>query len=160
MSSIVSLYHCVQAVPVETHGKGKQYTRVEGVPSLLTIGEFRDKFGLHFTNFCRHIVPSWFLTNTKGEMMLPLERRSQSIFIVSDFAENVTVVRKKEVADQYFHRPEILLFGAVSSVVLPPEPEQGAAVSQADLKLHSSSHLVSSDFRLLEQEILFVSYDQ
>ena len=49
---------------------------------------------------------------------------------------------------------------AVSSVVLPPEPEQGAAVSQADLKLHSSSHLVSSDFRLLEQEILFVSYDQ
>ena len=92
--------------------------------------------------------------------MLPLERRSQSIFIVSDFAENVTVVRKKEVADQYFHRPEILLFGAVSSVVLPPEPEQGAAVSQADLKLHSSSHLVSSDFRLLEQKILFVSYDQ
>ena len=75
--------------------------------------------------------------------MLPLDRRSQTMFVVADFAENVTVVRKFEVADQYFHRAEILLFGGVISIVIP------ALIpgSRADLQLHTSSHLVSSDYR-------------
>ena len=133
---------------METYGKGKSYTRTEAVPSLHSPPEFKEKFGLQFSDFCRHILPSWFLTNTKLEVMKPLLRRSHCLVIVTDFAENVTVRSKHELAEQYFHQPEILVFGGVASFLIQP---QDAAARDPDLgqdnKLFCSSFIVSSDYR-------------
>ena len=155
-----------QTVQVETHGKGKPYTRVEKVATLLSWSTFWDKFAILFNNFSKHIIAAWLLTNTKVEMIKPLPRRSLVLFVTTDFAENILVIRKHELADQYFHRIEILLFGAVVSFVVkaPYEEEEedresvgGGLVSRAGdrrsdfeehgLALHQRSYMVSSDYR-------------
>ena len=99
-------------------------------------------------------------------MIKPLPRRSLVLFVTTDFAENILVIRKHELADQYFHRIEILLFGAVVSFVVkaPCEEEEkdresvgGGIFCQAgdcgndfedqSLALHQRSYMVSSDYR-------------
>ena len=138
----------IQTVQVETYGKGKDFSRIEATSAPLTFTQFRLKFSVLFNEFSRHVVVSWFLNNTKSEMTKPLEKRQHTVSVNSDFAQNVTVDRKQELADQYFHKPEILLFGGVASVVLPST--HGPAASPEDRELHISSHLVSSDYRYLK----------
>ena len=128
---------------METHGKGKDFTRIEASPSSVTFTQFREMFSSQFSEFSCHVVVSWFLNNTKAEMSKPLERRQHTVVINSDFAQNVTVDRKYKLADQYFHKPEILVFGGVASVVLPPAHSPTAPTRA----LHLSSHIVSSDYR-------------
>ena len=101
--------------------------------------EFRAKFSKVFEEFSRHIVQSWFLSNTKHEIMRPLLRRLCLMFSTTDFAENVVAHRKYELADQYFHKIEILLFGAVVSFVAVDE--------NGDLKMEQYSFMISSDYR-------------
>ena len=60
---------------------------------------------------------------------------------MTDFAENILVVRKHELADQFFHRIEILLFGAVASYVMLDEN------NDQEPTLHKSSYMVYSDYR-------------
>ena len=125
---------------VETHGKGKDFTSIQAVTSQHTIAEYRDKFSIQFKEYTKHIVPSWHLSNTKLEIMRPLERRRHQIFAVSDFPQNVLIIRKHELADQYFHRPEILVFGCVVSFLVK-DGNTGL------YRLHTTSYIVSSDYR-------------
>ena len=69
-------------------------------------------------DFAHHIVVAWFLKNLKVEIMRPLPRRSLSLISTTDFPENILVIRKQELSEQYFHRVEILLFGAVVSFLV------------------------------------------
>ena len=39
------------------------------------------------------------------------------MFCTTDFAENIVAQRKYELAEQHFHKIEILLFGAVLSII-------------------------------------------
>ena len=73
-----------QSVNVETYGKGKKYQRTEPVVTEHNLEEFRIKFGLLFHDFSRHIVPALFLSNTKMEIMRPLQRRLCILFAVTD----------------------------------------------------------------------------
>ena len=135
---------------VETHGKGKEYTRVEPVFSLHDTSEFRTKFEYLFNKYACHIVPAWYLMNTKVEMMKPIERRKHILCIVTDFAENILVIRKHELAEQYFHRAEILLFGGIASFMVP-NPHVPATTDiesgRSEAQLYQFSHLVSLDYR-------------
>ena len=126
---------------MQTFGKGKPYTWIELVYSSLSIEEFRRRFGHLFHEYSRHIIPSWFLSNTKFELQKYHSSRSSTLFITTDFAENILVVRKHELADQFFHRIEILLFGAVASYVMLDENDD------QEPTLHKSSYMVSSDYR-------------
>ena len=101
-SNIITL--CFKTVDVETYGKGKDYTRIEPVKIQLTFAEFVERFKRLFGEFAHHIVISWYLANCKLELQMCRPSRSNIMFIVSDFAENVVVVRKYELSDQYFHR--------------------------------------------------------
>ena len=125
---------------METYGKGKSYTRVEPVKKELQLQEFIEKFKQQFKEYSRHIVISWFLSNTKTEIQKPSRLRETILFVTSDFAENVVVIRKYELAEQYFHRIEILLFGAVVSYVIPRGENQKS-------KIHHRSYMVSWDYR-------------
>ena len=159
---------------METHGKGKPFTRVEPVVTSLVWEDFITKFVVIFNDFAPHIIVAWFLTNSKVEMMRPLPRRSLSLICTTDFAENILVIRKRELSEQYFHRVEILLFGAVVSfVVKVPSGEDDKEINSTDdntanlvelgheeeegvndsvrqhLGLHHQSYMVSSDYRFI-----------
>ena len=108
----------LQTLEVETHGKGKPFMRVEPVVTTLVWEDFSTKFAVIFNDFARHIIVIQFLTNSKVEMMRPLPRRSLSLISTTDFPENILVIRKQELSEQYFHRVEILLFGAVVSFLV------------------------------------------
>ena len=127
---------------------------------------FWDQFATLFNELARHIVAAWFLSNTKIELIRPLKRRQLILFFTTDFAENILVIRKHELSEQYYHRIEILLFGAVASfVVKVPEIRAGEANSpegkeaesqqygreeddeQRGLGLNQRSYMVSSDYR-------------
>ena len=112
---------------------------MEPVHTSLTIPEFREKFSILFQQFSRHIVPSWFLTNTKLELQKCCSGRASTLFITTDFAENVVVVRKYELSDQYFHRVEILLWGAVTSYMVTS--------GDGEPSICQFSYMVSSDYR-------------
>ena len=73
------------------------------------------------------------------EIMRPLPRRLGLLFTVSDFAENVVALNKYELAEQHYHKTEILLFGVVFS--LAETDDKGEVV------LHLHSIMVSSDYR-------------
>ena len=53
-------------------------------------------FAEQFNVFARHIIPSWHLTNTKMEIMRPLERRQSIMFVVSDFGKSLVEQKKKQ----------------------------------------------------------------
>ena len=95
---------CLKTVEVETYGKGKDYTRIEPVKTQLSFDDFKQRFKELFRDYAHHIVISWYLANCKLELQVCRPARSKILFIVSDFAENVVVVRKYELSDQYFHR--------------------------------------------------------
>ena len=61
------------------------------------------------------------------------------MFCTTDFAENVVAHRKYELAEQHFHKIEILLFGAVLSFVEKDENEE--------MTMHQYSYMISSDYR-------------
>ena len=124
---------------METHGKGKPYTRVDPIKCELTVSQFQQRFGQIFQEYVHHIVPSWYLTNVKHELQKCRDSRASTLFITSDFAENILIVRKYELSDQYFHRNEILLYGAVASYV--------KTEVSGELVPHQSSYMVSSDYR-------------
>ena len=75
----------------------------------------------------------------KHELQKCRDSRASTLFITSDFAENILIVRKYELSDQYFHCIEILLYGAVASYV--------KTEGLGEPVLHQSSYMVSSDYR-------------
>ena len=139
MSLIYNRISLSQSVSAETYGKGVQFSRIEPVVTEHSLVEFRTKFSNLFHDFSRHIVPSWYLSNTKMEMMKPLPRRLGILFSVTDFAENVVAEWKYELVDQHFHKREILLFGAVISFAVLD--------MNAEVRLEQYRIMVSSDYR-------------
>ena len=123
-----------------TYGKGKPYTRTDPVPTQLNLARFREKLSELFTVFTNHIIPTWFLANCKSELQKCRSARSSILFVTSDFAENVKVIRKHELGEQFFHRIEILVFGAVASYFVTKEGQQ-------ELSSHQRSYIVSCDYR-------------
>ena len=124
---------------VDTYGKGVPYNRIEPVTTEHSLIDFKIKFGALFHEFSRHLVPSWFLSNTKNEIMKPLSRRLSVLFSVTDFAENVVIDWKYELSEQHFHKREILLFGAVLSFAVVD--------TNGHINLQHYSYMVSSDYR-------------
>ena len=61
------------------------------------------------------------------------------MFCTTDFAENIVAQRKYELAEQHFHKIEILLFGAVLSII--EENDNGEMI------MHQYSFMISSDYR-------------
>ena len=138
----------LQAIEVNTYGKGKAYSRIEPVTDLVSLQEFRKRFCQLFTNYSHHIIDSWFLTNTKLELQRPRLARSEILFVISDFVKNVTVLQKHDLSEQYFHRVEILLFGAVVSLIRHTEADSSEAGRvPLNSQLNQTSYMISSNYR-------------
>ena len=73
---------------------------MDPVKCQLSFSQFQQKFGHLFEEFSHHIVPSWYLTNVKLELQKCRDARASILFIPSDFAENVLIIRKYELSEQ------------------------------------------------------------
>ena len=135
---------------VQTYGKGKPYTRIDPVTTQLSLDKFMEKLRELFLEYTHHIIPSWFLTNTKQELQKCRSARRNILFVTTDFAENIQVIRKYELADQFFHRIEILLFGAVASFVVMKGGEE-------EPSSHEHSYIVSCDYRSKDAQMVYVA---
>ena len=92
---------------VDTFGKGAQYKRVEKVLTDKSYDEFKTLLTEEFRNYAEHTLSYWFLRATKIEAFAPSETRSTTATITSDFGEAIQIVAKREVSDQFYHRPEV-----------------------------------------------------
>ena len=156
---------------VPTYGKGVAYTRMEKKETEMTESSFTAQFKLDFKTYTEHIVPSWFLRYlTKFTLVyffmysetssLPCgsppaasqERRSSHLILLktSQSHENTRPQVNFEISrtfynfistDQHFHKPEILLHGTVSTLMV----KEGDGILARD-----TSHLISSDYRHIQ----------
>ena len=93
---------------VDTFGRGTQYKRVEKIETEHSYDEFMNLVKQEFVRYSEHTLSHWFLRATKLEAFAPSQARSATATITSDFGEAIQIIAKKEVSDQYFHRPEVL----------------------------------------------------
>ena len=139
-------YITFETSEVETHGKGKPYTRVEKVGSELQLEEFVAKLRDEFKIYSQHIIAAWYLRSTKLQLFSLSPARSAILTIGSDFGEAFLVVSKHETADQFFKRREVNLHGSVCDFLITKE---GADQDQTTLEAYSMSYIVSSDCKLV-----------
>ena len=60
-SEITLAYIHFENVNVQNYDKGADYTHIEKVETKLTDAQFDKRFRDEFTDYCEHIVPSWWL---------------------------------------------------------------------------------------------------
>ena len=93
---------------VDTFGKGASFTRVEKVTTDYSYGEFKGLLQVEFNRYAEHTLSYWFLRATKIEAFAPSKARTATVTITSDFGEAIQIVAKREVSDQFYHRPEVV----------------------------------------------------
>lgn len=101
---------------VDTFGRGAQYKRVEKIETEHSFDVFVDLVKQEFLRYSEHTLSHWFLRATKLEAFAPSEARSATATITSDFGEAIQIIAKKEVSDQYFHRPEVLTYQSMDKI--------------------------------------------
>ena len=99
---------------VETFGKGVAYKRVEKCLTDNSYKKFETLLRDEFHGYAEHTLSYWFLRATKIEAFAPSETRSTTATITSDFGEAIQIVAKREVSDQFYHRPEVCNLSIVS----------------------------------------------
>ena len=130
---------------IENERDGKEnFKRTEKVITDLPKKEFIEKLTAEFEVFAEHIVAHWFLRNTKNTTFAPNYLPPGTLKITSDFGENIKIIQKWEVSEQYFKRPEVCLFGSVSGYMIPKLDDLGQAAASEECK---TSHIVTSDYR-------------
>ena len=83
------------------------------------------------------MLSALLLPGSYGQLSSSFWTSKAGYTLVSDFAENILVVRKMETSDQFFHRMQICLFGTVCT--LPN--------SLDERKKETVSHLLTSDYK-------------
>ena len=99
---------------------------------------FLDNFKSDFSDYVEHVVLSWYLKNAKADGFDLEKMPAHMTSLVADFAQNIQVVKQWEVAEEYFHWPEIALHGILSGMR-----------SGIDGKPHQISHITTSDYRYI-----------
>jgi hypothetical protein len=134
-----------ELVEIENQKEGKEnFKRMDKVITDLTLADFKEKIKAEFKVYAEHVVAFWFLRNTKNAAFSPKYLPSHVLKLTSDFAENITIIKKWELSEQYFKRPEICLFGSVSGFMAPVFDEMDQV---EDFEHLQNSHMVLSDYR-------------
>ena len=134
-------------------GEGGVNDQLSGVPAEASVicstwycPTFRSLlYRAEFSSYSEHIVSAWFLRATKLELQAVQSTLRHLGLFTSDFGENILVKGKHETSDQYFHRLEVCLFGAVSC--LPSSDDQ--------TKTETISNIITSDYKWVGTNIIF-----
>ena len=127
------------------------FSRLEKVYTLMSVHDFIKENNVKFREYIEHVISHWFLRSTKLEIWKPSEGRKNILTFVTDFAENISVVAKKELGSQYFHRPEIMCFGAVADMV-----EDG----EGGFRNIKFSYIVTSDFKNKDSSLVYCCFEK
>ena len=120
--------------------------------TLMSAKDFTIQFTVKFREYIEHVISHWFLRSTKLEIWKPSEERKNILTFVTDFAENISVVAKKELGSQYFHRPEIMCFGAVADMTV----EDG----EGGFRNIKFSYIVTSDFKNKDSSLVYCCFEK
>ena len=112
-------YELVEAKDLK-EGK-KAYKKTDKVLTDMQMDAFIEQFISDFDDYAKHTVEYWFLNAVKIEAFDPKSQPSHAIVGVSDFAQNLQVEKKVEMAEEHFHKGQIALFATVVSVSTPIE---------------------------------------
>ena len=128
-------YELVEAKDIKD-GK-KAYKKTDKVLTDMQMDAFSELFVSDFDDYAKHTVEYWFLNAVKIEAFDPTNQPSHALVGVSDFAQNVQVEKKVEMAEEHFHKAQIAIFGTVVSVSTPVEDDDNVK--------HSLTQVTSSD---------------
>ena len=94
----------------------KVYKKTEKIETEMQMTDFLEKFMQDFPGFSKHTLEAWFLNAIKNAAFSNENQPSHVMVCVSDFAQNLQVEKKHEVAEEYFHKSQIALFATVSTI--------------------------------------------
>ena len=117
----------------------KVYKKTDKIETEMVISDYVAKFIEDFQKFCKHTLEAWFLNATKNAGFSIANQPSHALIGVSDFAQNVLVEKKHEVAEEYFHKSQIALFATVSTICTDMLDDQPGERAQ-----HTISQVTSS----------------
>ena len=112
------------------------FYRTDKIVTDMSLSMFLESFSSSFPKYVEHLVIGWYLRNAKAEGFSERCMPNHMMWMISDFAQNIQVVKRYETAEEYYKRPEVALHGTVSGMI-----------SVQDGKLHEISHVASSDYR-------------
>ena len=115
----------------------KAYKKMEKVYESKSVNEYIHEFISTFPNYAKHKVESWYIATVRKAGMSSGSQPNDTLFSVSDFAQNLKLSSKHETSEEYFHKTEISIFGTVSTVNVPESPTSS--------KQHSFSQITASD---------------
>ena len=124
---------------IDSHTKEgkKPYKRMEKIKEEKNVNDFLKDFTSNFLKYGKHKVENWFISTLKTASTSPKSQCQNTLFSVSDFAQNLKLSSKKETSEEYFHQKQISMFGTVSTVNVPCP---GGSSQQ-----HSLSQITTSD---------------
>ena len=117
----------------------KVYKKTDKIETEMVMSDFVAKFSNDFPGFCKHTLEGWFLNATKNAGFSNANQPAHALVCVSDFAQNLLVEKKHEVAEEYFHKSQIALFATVSTICKESFDDQPAERVQ-----HTISQVTSS----------------
>ena len=94
----------------------KAYKKTDKIETEMDMADFVAKFVQDFPAFSKHTLEAWFLNAVKNAAFSGENQPSHVMVCVSDFAQNLQVEKKHEVAEEYFHKSQIALFATVSTI--------------------------------------------
>ena len=115
----------------------KAYKRTEKITEDKNANDFLKEFSSGFSQFAKHKLEYWFLSTVKTASSSSKSQHKNTMFAISDFAQNIKLSSKKETSEEYFHQKQIAVFGTVSTINVPGPENTG--------QQHSLSQITSSD---------------
>ena len=117
--------------------RGKSHTRaLKIIREDMSVAKFIDKFCCEFSDYSEHKIEAWYLNTVKNASFTPTSQPPNTMTMISDFAQNLQLSSKKETSEEYFHKPQVALFGTVSTINVP--------VSEGSIKQRTISQVLSS----------------
>ena len=71
--------------------------------------EFLEKYETNFTSYAKHKTEAWILNTIKSTCSEKNFQSNDLLYMVSDFAQNLKIEKRKETAEEYFHKRQIVI---------------------------------------------------
>ena len=110
---------------------------MEKIKEEKNVNDFLKDLTSNFLKYGKHKEENWIISTLKTASTSRKSQCQNTLFSVSDFAQNLKLSSKKETSEEYFHQKQMSMFGTVSTVNVPCP---GGSSQQ-----HSLSQITTSD---------------
>ena len=113
------------------------YKKMEQITQDKTFEDFLNKYKSNFPIYGKHKTEYWLLNTLKNTCSDESHQPSELLYMVSDFAQNLKLDKKKEISEEYFHKKQIAIFATVSTI--------NRKISENEKRQHTVSQITSSE---------------